>query len=256
MWLYRQVERRYLRSVDAFIFNSQTTRSVVERTLFTTLPGIVATPGGDRFGIGLSEAEIRRRLASPGPVTILFLGNLIRRKGLDTLLRGLAQLKDQDWRLRLAGRTDADEKYAAEVRSLAGRLGLEGQVDFLGRLEDAQLEEELRSAHLLAVPSQYEGFGIVYLEGMGFGLPGLASRAGAAGEIIQDGENGWLVDPGDPGQIAARLGEIIPNRARLLDMSLSARRRFSDFPGWEESAASIRAYLASLVQAQVATATP
>jgi glycosyltransferase involved in cell wall biosynthesis len=247
LWFYRQVERKYLRSVDGFVFNSRTTRAVVESNLQARPPGIVATPGGDRFGVGLRDEEIRERLERPGPLGLLFVGNLIPRKGLDHLLYGLAKLKGKDWRLRVAGRMDADRVYANKIQSLAERLGLGDQVVFLGRLDENQLECELRHAHVLAVPSQYEGFGIVYLEGMGFGLPGLASRSGAAGEIIQNGENGWLVDPGDAGQIADCLGDIVQDREELRRMSHAARRRFSDFPGWEESAASIRAFLAEMV---------
>ena len=56
--------------------------------------------------------------------------------------------------------------------------------------------------HLLAVPSSYEGFGIVYLEGMHFGLPAIAGTDGAAKEIITHGQNGFLVRPGNPQALA------------------------------------------------------
>ena len=244
--LYRWVERAYLRSLDGFIFNSQTTRTIVQACLGADTPGVVATPGGDRFGSAITEDEIQLRGGSAGMLRLLFVGNLIRRKGLDGLLRGLARLQRGDWRLRVAGRLDAEPKYVSELRSLVEKLGLSTKVDFLGRLDEAQLEREFRGAHLLAVPSQYEGFGIVYLEGMAFGLPGLASRTGAAGEIIQEGQSGWLVNPGHPEEITACLSEVLSNHALLVQMSLEARRRYAVFPTWEESAARIRAYLAGM----------
>ncbi len=243
--LYRRVERRYLSSLDGFIFNSQTTRGVVEGLLGRRLPGVVATPGGDRFGLGLAEEQIRARLNQTDPLRILFVGNLMPRKGLDTLLRGLARL-DGGWMLRVAGRDDVDPAYSARVKALPAQLNTSRQVEFLGRLDEETLRRELSSAHLLAVPSQYEGFGIVYLEGMAFGLPALASKAGAAGEIIRDGKTGWLAAPGDPEAIAACLRSVLAERDTLLRMSLAARQRFSDFPTWEQSAATIRAYLYSL----------
>ena len=70
-------------------------------------------------------------------------------------------------------------------------------VHFHGSLDNAPLIELLKQSHVLVVPSSYEGFGIVYLEGMGFGLPAIGTTAGAAGEIITHGENGYLIQPDD-----------------------------------------------------------
>ena len=117
---------------------------------------------------------------------------------------------------------------------------------FLGALADAALAEELRAADLLAMPSQYEGFGIVYLEGMGCGLPPLATNVGAAGEIITDGVDGWIIRPGDWQALAQRLEEVSRDRVRLLRMSLAARRRYEQFPTWEESMGKIREFLCTL----------
>lgn len=241
--LYRAVEKRYLSSVDGFIFNSQTSRQVVETVLGGQVNGIVATPGGDRFGQTLSAEQIRMRFAHPGPLRLLFVGNLIQRKGLDTLIKALARIQGVDWTLRIAGRVDVDPEYTRQVRQLAAQPGLAGRIDFLGRLDDETLADELRSAHLLAVPSQYEGFGIVYLEAMAFGLPAVASNAGAAAEIIQNRTNGLLVNPDDDAQLAECLAELLGDRQNLLAMSLAARQRFDEFPGWHESMAAIRAHL-------------
>ena len=66
-----------------------------------------------------------------------------------------------------------------------------------GSLNNQPLIKKLKNAHVLVVPSSYEGFGIVYLEGMGFGLPAIGTTAGAAGEVIRDGVDGFLIQPGD-----------------------------------------------------------
>jgi glycosyltransferase involved in cell wall biosynthesis len=82
---YRWVERRYLRSVDAYIVNSLSTREMVERFAGRGKPGVVARPGGDNFTGSITPQQIEAR-ARTQPFTILFLGNLIPRKGLHTLI--------------------------------------------------------------------------------------------------------------------------------------------------------------------------
>ncbi len=99
---------------------------------------------------------------------------------------------------------------------------------------------------MLAVPSQYEGFGIVYLEGMGFGLPAIGSTAGGAGEIIENGVSGLLVAPGGVEELADSLARLAGNRTLLAEMSLAARRRYLAFPSWDESMSQIRQYLLQL----------
>ncbi len=102
--LYRAVERAYLRSVDAFIFNSRTTRQRVAALRGGPLPPhIVAYPGGDRLRPQVEAAFIRARAHEPGPLRVLFLGNLIPRKGLHVLLQALARLEPAEAVLDVVG---------------------------------------------------------------------------------------------------------------------------------------------------------
>jgi glycosyltransferase involved in cell wall biosynthesis len=105
-------------------------------------------------------------------------------------------------------------------------------VALLGPLSDELLAERLAASHVLAVPSSYEGFGIVYLEGMGFGLPAIASTAGGAGEIIANGQTGFLVEPGDTAALAQHVQGLGRDRARLSEMSVAAWRRYGELPTW------------------------
>ncbi|HEX2980266.1 MAG TPA: glycosyltransferase family 4 protein [Anaerolineaceae bacterium] len=242
--LYRWVEKLYLCSVDGFIYNSQTTCREVEALRGGPARAVIATPAGDRFGAGMSEAEILVRtgekIRSGRMGRLVFLGNLIERKGLHTLIAALARPEAAGWELRVIGRSDLEPRYAARVRELAARLG--ERVAFRGRLDEAALSAELRQADVLAVPSSYEGFGIAYLEGMAFGLPALACSTGGAGEIVIDGESGFLVPVGDDRILADALKQLADGE-RLQAMSLKARRRYNDFPTWDESAGRIRDFL-------------
>lgn len=246
--VYRVVERGYLRSVDGFIFNSRATARSVEDVLGRQRPAVVAVPGGNRFAGALGEAGIKKRVECPGPLKILFLGNLIPRKGLHTLLAALAALPRREWRLTVAGSLTMDPAYAAAVRRQVERWGLQDRVTFAGPLHDQEVARQLSQAHILAVPSSYEGYGIVYLEGMGFGLPAIATTAGGAKEIITHGKDGFLIPPGDAAGLAECLSQVMQDRERLLTMSLAARKTFLAHPSWEESCARIHGFLRSFAR--------
>lgn len=241
---YRWIERQYLTSVDGFVFNSQTTREAVSQVLHRTdLPNsVIAYPAGDRFAPSITDNDIVARANRPGALRILFVGNLIPRKRLHVLLAALARLPPDEWQLTVVGSSDFDAKYARAMYRLVAEQHLT-QVRFVGALDDGPLEKIFTESQLLVVPSDYEGFGIVYLEGMSFGLPAIASTSGAAHEIIDDGENGFLVPPNDAATLANRIEMLQRERARLVKMSLAARQRFLSHLGWEESMARIRSRL-------------
>lgn len=237
-WIYRWIEQQYLASVDGFIFNSRTTRAAVSHVLSTPqTPHLIAYPAGDRFQVQMDTATIRQRAYQAGALRIVFLGNLIPRKGLHVLLDALARLPTEMWQLKVVG-NPVDARYARKMRERAS-----GNVQWLGGLDDKALARVLATSHLLVVPSTYEGYGIVYLEAMSFGLPAIATTAGAASEIITDGVNGYLIAPNDAAELAARLEQLACNRARLAQMSMAAHERFLAHPTWQTSLTQIRHFL-------------
>lgn len=246
--VYRAVEKRYLTSVDGFIYNSHTTRRVVASLLPTPKPGIVAQPGGDRFPPQVTAAQIYRRARKRGPLHVLFLGNLIRRKAPHLLLEAASRLERGLLQLTFAGGVSAEPGYVSHLKDIAKRYGLKPWVEFCGHLNDAQLVARLRSNQVLAVPSSYEGFGIAYLEGMGFGLPAIGCRTGAAPERIAHGKNGYLIDVGDISQLARTLQRLHKDRALLATLGIAARGRFNKQSTWEQSLDRIQVFLSSYNQ--------
>jgi len=235
---YRFVERKYLQSVDGFIFNSQTTKSVVNETI-DEKPSIVAYPPTDRFGKEISEQEIVER-ANKEPFRILFLGNVIYRKGLHTLLDAL---KDRSYRLDVAGSLSIEPKYVQTIWQQTSALGLQSSVFYHDALDNEPLIQLLRQSHLLIVPSSYEGFGIAYLEGMAFGLPAIGTTVGAASEIIEDGKTGYLIPPNDVQTLADKINSLASDRSLLVEMSINAVKRYRSQPKWEQTASQIRQFL-------------
>src|SRR6056297_1528802 len=246
--LYRAVERRYLATVDGVVCNSTTTQSVVTDLGVTDSSTVVAPPAGDRFDPDIDPERLDSR-AREGRLRLVFVGNIERRKGLDTLVDGLAAA-DAAAELTVVGRA-VDGGYVESVRARVRDAGLDDRVRFTGRLPDDELAAVLESSHVLAVPSRYEGFGIVYLEGMSVGLPALASRAGGASDLVTDGETGVLVDPDDPAAVAAAVERLAGDRDRLAAMGRAARRRYEGHPDWDETTARVRGLLADVVREAV-----
>jgi glycosyltransferase involved in cell wall biosynthesis len=250
--IYRQIERRYLDSVDGFIFNSQTTQQSVARvSAINERPRVIATPAGDRFAPQIDTAGITERANQPGPLRLIFVGNLIPRKGLHTLIEALVQLPRDHCTLDVIGGSDADSAYARRIFKQVENLGLQASVQFHGAQDDQTLANLIEKGQILAVPSSYEGFGIVYLEGMGFGLPCIGTTLGAAREIILSGETGYLIEPGDSTGLAAILKNLYHDRKKLTALSLAARRRYQQFPGWQQSMTKVRRFLIDVVDKRI-----
>lgn len=242
---YRWVERRYLQSVDGFIFISNHTRQLVQTLAGTGKPFTIAYPAGDRLGT-MTPEEITARVNLPGPRQILFLGAIIPRKGVDVLLQALAPLKNENWQLTIAGSLTSDRAYARKIFHLISKLDLTHKVRLPGVLLGKDLIRCLRQSHILAVPSYMEGLALVYLEGMHYGLVPLASSGGAAGEVITSGQDGFLISPKDVSALTNSLSELLRDNQKLMTMSLAARTRIVRHPTWEQTAASIRNFLTSL----------
>jgi glycosyltransferase involved in cell wall biosynthesis len=243
-WFYRLIEKRYLESVDGFIFNSQATRDVVNGLIENGKPNIVAYPPTDRFWHPMVEDEVIVRAKGWGPLRILFLGNLIQRKGLHTLLEAISY-QPSAFSLDVVGGLNVELEYARAMQKKSQVSDLKSTVHFYGSLDDGPLIEKLKSAQVLVVPSSYEGYGIVYLEGMAFGLPAIGTTAGGASEIISDGETGFLIPPDDAKTLVKRLSMLANDRELLARMSVNALARYRQQPMWNETAGQIRDFLSS-----------
>jgi len=245
--LYGIIERRYLAAVSGFIFNSRATQDSVEALVGRGKPSVMALPAANRFTVRLPQEDLAARAREPGPLRLLFLGNVIPRKGLHTLLEALARLPREGWRLTVVGGLEVDRAYMQQIQQQIYGAALEKQVEFTGILEEEELASRLAHSQVLAVPSSYEGYGIVYLEGMAFGLPALATTGGGAREIITSGRDGFLITPGDARALAGHIRSLNEDRDLLLKMSLKAQDRFTTHPTWEDAGAATHRFLRSLV---------
>ena len=171
------------------------------------------------------------------------MGALIPRKGLHTLISALATLDPGIWHLTVVGDQNRDVRYMKALRRQITASGIVDRVSLLGEISDPHLAALYERSQVLVVPSFLEGFGIGYLEGMGFGLPAIASQRGGAGEIVAHGENGFLVSPGDVRTLASYVLELARDRDRLLKMSRAAQETFLAHPTWTDTGRAIHDFL-------------
>ena len=251
------VERRYLNSVHGYICNSKTTQRTLAALVSHDRPQVIAYPAGDRFGQPLAMDIISRRCAHPGRLELLFLGNVIPRKGLLPLLEALAAIDIDLWHLSVVGGLDFDPAHTARARRRTEELGLSASVEFLGPLREEQLIEVLRVSHLFCMPYAYEGFGIAILEAMAFGLPAIGCRKGAAKETISHGHNGFLLDACDLAGLGPLVTLLHRDRSRLRQLAIAAQETYVGRPGWQEAVRAIDGFLQRIVgQHRCACAAP
>jgi glycosyltransferase involved in cell wall biosynthesis len=243
---YASIEKAYLQGVDGFIFNSETTRDTVRALIRRDKPHVVATPGGDRFGASTQE-QVRARVGQSKTLRIITVGSVIPGKGLDVLLAAMHGLQSEDVALDVVGTEHTAPAFAQRMRTMAAAL--KSPITFHGTRSDAELHMRLQSADVFVLPSYYEGFGIVFLEAMAQGLPAIGVHAGAMPSLIRDGSNGYLLAPGDAGNLEGHLRAFARDRALLLRMSLDALSWATRFPSWDQSTERMRDFLVSVARA-------
>ena len=184
-----------------------------------------------------------------------FNGRITRQKGLPLLLAAALKLDPRHQLVVVASSPDTAE-IAAEVNDLAARVRTAGRhlvwVDhFIPREELIHLHS---SATVFVCPSIYEPFGLVILEAMACETAVVASCVGGIPEIVVDGQTGFLIDY-DPDRtdafttaLAARMGELLEDRARAQAMGEAGRRRVVKHFGWPAIAATTADLYESLIE--------
>jgi len=240
-----RLERAFLATTDAWIANSHATLQRV-RELRAERPAVVAYPGGDRFRDFPMGPEIERRAHQPGPMRVCFLGHVIPRKRLELVLEAVAATSPETCTLSVAGGLDADPDYAARMQRRAEELGLAERVSFHGRVDDEELTELLRTHQVMALPSAHEGFGMAYLEALGFGLAVCAPARSPAAELIEHGASGFLVRDAPSDELATIFATLHEQRNLLARIGCHGRRAFDAHPTWAETGATVRDFLVDL----------
>lgn len=167
-----------------------------------------------------------------GRKQVLFLGVLIKRKGVHDLLEAIRLLKERgetaDMQVVIAG--SGEEEQA--LRQQCTALGLDGCVTFAGWTDSEKKRALLEQSHLLVLPSYNEGLPIAILEAISYGMPVVSTDVGDISAAVRDGENGWLIQPGDTAALADRIRRVFDSLEGYQAMSDASRAlaeaQFSD----------------------------
>ncbi len=159
------------------------------------------------------------------PLTILFVGEVTRRKGVDVLLEALADVLPgrPDWQALLCGPTPEGD-LVKDIARLGAELG--GRVQAPGNLTPADRDEAYRSSHILCLPSRAEGLPMVLLEAMSAGLPCVSTAVGSIADAVDDSV-GSLLPPGDPAPVARALAELMDDPVLRTRKGMAARDRWA-----------------------------
>lgn len=165
--------------------------------------------------------------------TFLFVGVLKARKNIERVIRAFACfVKDDTQAFRLVVVGGGNEEYIAYLSQLTCTLGIQGKVDFLGYVSDAELARLYRTSYALIFPSLLEGFGLSVVQAMQCGIPTIVSR-GTALEEITNGAS-LLVDPLDVMDIARGMTQLVHDRRLWKVYEEKGRLRSKNF-SWEKA---------------------
>jgi len=202
---------------------------------------IVSIPNGvdaSRFKPLLSREHSRKK--------IVYAGSLTATKGVDVLIDAFAGLHQEHALLRLD--IFGDGPLRERLQEKAAQLGLSEEIRFYGAVSG--IERHLDSSCIFVQPSMVEGMSNVILEAMAAGLPVVATRVGAAPDMIKDGVNGLLVDAGKPDQIRDAVVRIVSDDDFAQQIGRAARRVIESHYAIEEVADQYRTLYNDIMGAQ------
>ncbi|OYV45322.1 MAG: hypothetical protein B7X10_05925, partial [Burkholderiales bacterium 21-58-4] len=171
--------------------------------------------------------------ASDKEISVLFVGRLEYRKGIDVLLEAIPLVLERNdkVRFRILGddtlpKSGGSQSYKEEFLAADKGKRWQSHVKFEGRVDNDVLRDAYRACDIFVAPSRFESFGLVFLEAMREGKPVIGCLAGGMPEVVAKDENGLLVPPGDASTLAEAILQLAESKKLRAAMGKAGRMRF------------------------------
>lgn len=218
-------ERRALTFARATVVTSEHTKEIlIDQFAMPPEKIVVARPGTDPVTFAPGDGD---------PIRLLTVASLTRRKGHDVLIDSLAAIAELPWKARFVGSNDFDPGWSANLQARVTDLELSERICFAGPVEDTQAEYQ--QADVFALPSRFEGYGMVFAEALAAGLPVVAACTGAVPDVVPE-QAGLLVPADDTPALTEALRQLLSDtvlRRRLRD---GAQKAAANLPRWNDTA--------------------
>jgi glycogen(starch) synthase len=190
--------------------------------------------------LGVDESFLKNAATGPSKdkpkdkVKLLFVGRFEKRKGIDLLLTALPGLlmSNKDLEVHLVGNSnildeDKVNLYSAFTKANKSKPWF-NQIIKHGYVTDEELAELYKNCDVFVAPSRYESFGLIFIEAMAFGKPLVGADVGGIPEILKDGKNGLLFEPGNAKDLEDKLSRLISDEKLRTQMGIESRLILED----------------------------
>ena len=235
------IERKSLAKSDLVIATSPQERDSLRR-LISHEGKIEIIPCGtdlQTFACLDQDAARQQLKFTPAQKLVLYAGRFDPRKGLDTLVRAMADeamAGHGDSQLLIAGGSrpgQADGQERDRIESLVEALDLSARVRFLGRVDQDLLSTYYAASDVCCMPSHEEPFGLAALEAMACGTPVVASAVGGLNFTVLPEQTGLLVAPGDSSQLGQAIARMLGDRSWAAHLGRASRARVEAHFSWD-----------------------
>ncbi len=220
-------EQQALSQVKAVIVTSESTKSLLVSHYRVPAAAIaVVKPGNDRVTAAGGGGE---------RLSLLAVGSLVPRKGYDVLVAALSMLKELPWTMTIAGDRTRDTSTAQQLEQQIASSGLSDRIHLAGAVSDEALAGLYSRADVFVLASRFEGYGMALADATAYGLPVVATNAGAIPEAVP-AEASILVPPDDASALANALRRVISEKSFRETLAANARAAASHLPAWRDQA--------------------
>ena len=257
-----EIEQRIAREADGIIAECPQDREDLIQFYAADPARITEIPCGfDPLELWpINKRKARQQIGVPeNELIVLQLGRMVPRKGVDTAIRGFAQMvKEGNVAARMVivggGSREADPDITPEIgrlQQIAREENILDRVIFAGRRGRQELKYYYSAADVFISTPWYEPFGITPLEAMACGTPVIGANVGGIKHTVVDDETGYLVPARDSQAVAGRLLELYRDPEKLKRFSQQAVKRVNDLFTWQKVGERMGAYYEQLLSEQV-----